>query len=30
MQIWPENIVEEDDLYILEDVMRIFLEREGL
>lgn len=30
MQIWPEYVVEEGDLYMLEDIMRIFLEREGL
>jgi len=30
MQIWPENIVENADLYMLENLMRIFLEREGL
>ena len=30
MQIWPENAVEEEDLYVLENLMKLFLEREGL
>jgi len=30
MQIWPENIVEEEDLYVLENLIKLFLEREGL
>lgn len=30
MQIWPEHVVDKEDLYILENLIGLFLEREGL